>query len=539
LIPVEVAGIGKLEGGTRALLGASILAVEYLALGVSFDGAVLAKQREWWAALYNVGAVFSIGVAVFTAGLLVRGGELLGRIRDACMRLAPLEPRWAVLHAAAFALFTLACSVVFGDAKSSAFGMTVAIAGWLVSGSLTFATLFRFTFGSAWRLVAKALSGLLAAGLVLGLTAWVVGEQSLPLWSWLAGAALHTSAFMLAPFAESVRVVPAETLLGIDDFDVTIAAECSGMENFGATLVFVLGYLYAFRERLRLPRSLLLLPLALVAVWLFNCVRIATLVAIGAYWSPDVALGGFHSKAGWLALCLVALGVVLITRNSPRFAHTTSPVAFTETPTAAYLLPLLTFTGVGLVTELFTTDLDRLYPLRIVAGGAVAWHYRNTYPEILGRVSIWGVAMGVVAFALWVVLSKASDPVVVAGHQRSLEAMSGWSHVSWLAFRVVGAVVVVPVVEELAFRGFLQRRLVAEDFSAVPQGKFTPLSLAVSALAFGMLHPSWVAGFAAGVVYSITCHRSGRLGDAVVAHATTNGLLVVAGLGFGRHELWQ
>jgi CAAX prenyl protease-like protein len=214
-------------------------------------------------------------------------------------------------------------------------------------------------------------------------------------------------------------------------------------------------------------------------------------------------------------------------------------VAFTETPTAAYLLPLLTFTGVGLVTELFTTDLDRLYPLRIVAGGAVAWHYRNTYPEILGRVSIWGVAMGVVAFALWVVLSKASDPVVVAGHQRSLEAMSGWSHVSWLAFRVVGAVVVVPVVEELAFRGFLQRRLVAEDFSAVPQGKFTPLSLAVSALAFGMLHPSWVAGFAAGVVYSITCHRSGRLGDAVVAHATTNGLLVVAGLGFGRHELWQ
>lgn len=509
-------------------------------LGVLFDGTALGQEHGWWSAFGQVGSLVSISAAVFTAGLLIRGRDLLTRLARATEKLGPPEIAWIVAHVVALAGFTAVSSMLFSGDTASSLGVGLTMALWVVAGCASFATLFRATFGSAWYAVARVVFGVLAGGAALGLLAWLAGLRSIPLWDWLAGATLRTSGWLLVPFVESVRVIPEEMLLGIDDFDVTIAAECSGMENLGAVSVFLLGYFYTFREQIRFPQSLLLLPAALVLVFVLNSVRIAALVAVGAYWSSDIALGGFHSKAGWLALCLVALGVVVATRNSPQFARDAPATpSFTDSSTAAYLTPLLAFVGFGLVTELFASQVNWLYPLPVVAASAVAWRYRNAYPPLERGFPIWGVTLGVIAFALWFALAKAPDPAHVAEHELALDSVNDWLRVGWLGFRVLGAVVVVPIVEELAFRGYLQRRLIAEDFGAVPQGKFTPLSLAVSALAFGLLHPSWLAGAAAGVLYSITCYRTGRLRDAIVAHATTNGLLVFAGLGLGRHELWQ
>jgi exosortase E/protease (VPEID-CTERM system) len=526
------------SGLGRALGALFLLAAEYLALAMSFDGTPLTGAQSWWAAFGQVGALVSISVAVFTAGLLVRGRELFLRMREATADLSPLEPRWAVAHGLCFAGFVAVTNRVFGGDRAPSAWMGLTLAAWLAAGGATFATLFRLAFGSAWRPVARVVARLFAAGFVLGLFAWLAGVRSVPLWPWLAGATLHTSSFMLAPFVDSVRVVPQELLLGVNDFDVTVAAACSGLESLGAVSVFLLGYLYTFREQLRFPQSLWLVPAALFAVWIANALRIAILVAIGAYWSPDLALGGFHSKAGWLALCLVALGVVVATRNSPRFARAAPVARFTDSATAAYLLPLLTLVGIGLVTELFTTHVDWLYPLRIVAAAAVAWHYRREYPPPVRRFPGFGLATGVIAFALWLALAD-KHPAALAEHERDLASASAWLRATWLGFRVIGAVAVVPVIEELAFRGFLQRRLIGEDFAAVPQGKFTVLSLGVSALAFGLLHESWLAGALAGVAYSIACYRRGRLEDAVVAHATTNALLVLGSLVFGYRELWH
>ena len=43
---------------------------------------------------------------------------------------------------------------------------------------------------------------------------------------------------------------------------------------------------------------------------------------------------------------------------------------------------------------------------------------------------------------------------------------------------------------------------------------------------FGALHGSFLAGTLAGVAYGLVLLRRGRLIDAVVAHAVTNGLLL-------------
>ncbi|MGB3622163.1 MAG: CPBP family glutamic-type intramembrane protease, partial [Ketobacter sp.] len=46
-----------------------------------------------------------------------------------------------------------------------------------------------------------------------------------------------------------------------------------------------------------------------------------------------------------------------------------------------------------------------------------------------------------------------------------------------------------------------------------------------SSLAFGALHGAWIAGTVAGVVYALVRIRTRHVGDAILAHAITNGLL--------------
>jgi membrane protease YdiL (CAAX protease family) len=52
-----------------------------------------------------------------------------------------------------------------------------------------------------------------------------------------------------------------------------------------------------------------------------------------------------------------------------------------------------------------------------------------------------------------------------------------------------------------------------------------PFAMIVSALAFGALHRSFLAGTLAGAIYGLALLPRGRLADAVIAHAVTNGLL--------------
>ena len=100
----------------------------------------------------------------------------------------------------------------------------------------------------------------------------------------------------------------------------------------------------------------------------------------------------------------------------------------------------------------------------------------------------------------------------------------------WLAMRVAGSVVTVPVAEELAFRGYLTRRLISVDFTSVPLGRFSWPSLMISSAAFGMLHGRWLAGMLVGVLYALALYRKGKLGDSVLGNVDRDLLVVGIGL---------
>ena len=113
----------------------------------------------------------------------------------------------------------------------------------------------------------------------------------------------------------------------------------------------------------------------------------------------------------------------------------------------------------------------------------------------------------------------------------------GWA-AFWLLFRLLGSVVTAPIAEELAFRGYLLRRLISADFDQLRSPRFTWLSFLLSSVLFGALHGRWLAGTVAGMFYAWAMYRRGRVADAIVAHATTNALIAAVVLIFKEWELW-
>jgi CAAX prenyl protease-like protein len=126
-----------------------------------------------------------------------------------------------------------------------------------------------------------------------------------------------------------------------------------------------------------------------------------------------------------------------------------------------------------------------------------------------------------------------------SGMPEKLAAAPAGLRVLWIADRIAGSVLIVPIAEELAYRGYLMRRLVNADFESVPFHAVGWLALSVTAIVFGLAHGAlWLPGIVAGLAYGLLVVRRGHLGEAVAAHALTNALIAVSALQWGQWELW-
>jgi CAAX prenyl protease-like protein len=123
--------------------------------------------------------------------------------------------------------------------------------------------------------------------------------------------------------------------------------------------------------------------------------------------------------------------------------------------------------------------------------------------------------------------------------EAGLAELPYWAAVIWIFFRVAGSVIAVPLAEELAFRGYLIRKLIDRDFENIPLNRFTWLSFLLSSVLFGLLHDRWLAGIIAGMLFALALYRRGQLGDAVVAHVTANALIAAYVLVYSKWALWS
>ena len=168
------------------------------------------------------------------------------------------------------------------------------------------------------------------------------------------------------------------------------------------------------------------------------------------------------------------------------------------------------------------------------------WIFRRRYRDIDWRFGWIGVAAGLFVFLIWIGLDRlVHGSSAGAGMPFELEDAPVELRLTWLATRIAGAVLAVPIAEELAFRGFVLRRLMHADFETVSWRAWNWMAVGGSSFLFGILHGGhWMAGITAGVIYGGVMVRRGRLGDSIAAHAVTNALLAVYVLVAGRWDLW-
>ena len=110
---------------------------------------------------------------------------------------------------------------------------------------------------------------------------------------------------------------------------------------------------------------------------------------------------------------------------------------------------------------------------------------------------------------------------------------------AWLIFRgLVGASLIVPIVEELAFRGLIQSQLQALLNRFQLQNFSTEIALFVTAIMFGVLHSDFLAGTMAGLFFGLAYLERRKIVDAIFAHAITNALLAIYVVYFGYWSYW-
>lgn len=109
-----------------------------------------------------------------------------------------------------------------------------------------------------------------------------------------------------------------------------------------------------------------------------------------------------------------------------------------------------------------------------------------------------------------------------------------------LVLRTARAALLVPVLEELFWRGWLPRWLQNTSFWKVGLGVYTPFVFWSTAVLFALEHGSfWEVGLVCGVVYNWWMRRTRSLGDLILVHAVTNLALSLYVIGSGRWTFWM
>lgn len=530
----------------RLLLACGLLLVEYLIISFFFDAAALLEVKSFGFVLGNLGYVAPVIVLAAAATIAFQGSKLKAAFESVANQFeAPgrVWP-WLILQLLLFGGFFWLTRELFSAVETVQSPSIFWAFGWGIAALCVFLSTvpIALPIQTLGPLLRASASSLLVGGLG-GLLSWFAGNASTHLWRYLGRTTLELVVDLLSYFNTGVQVDRAKLIVGIDPFYVVIDPVCSGFEGIGLITAFLGLYIFVYRRELKFPNVLMIIPIASLIVWGLNVVRIAVLIAIGRWISPEIALGGFHSKAGWVFFCAIALATVFAIQRSTLFSLKTADAdtracdeTKTQNPTAALLVPLLAVIATSLVAGLFvTTGFDILYPLRVFAAAIALFIYRDYYRPLTWSWSWVGPAIGIVVFAIWISMVDAGDASVL--HER-LFALPTWLVIVWILFRVIGSSVTVPIVEELAFRGYLLRRLISKDFESVPKKSFKWIAFLLSSVAFGALHQQYLAGTVAGVFYAYAQYHRGRTTDAIVAHAVTNALIAAYVLFQGQWGLW-
>ena len=221
-------------------------------------------------------------------------------------------------------------------------------------------------------------------------------------------------------------------------------------------------------------------------------------------------------------------------------------------------VPMLVFLGILFLGDLLVPTFGEFgayvaaYVGRtIIVGGLLVW----LWPRLMGDVQ-WthlglGVAFGVLGLVQWVgmdwlilwardtfapseqsplrmvfwLLSGADE---TAGYNLYEKIDAVWLLIPFLAIRLLGPTLVVPVMEELFWRNWLWRGIHApNNYRLARVGEPDVMAFVGTSLAFSVVHPQRLIAVVYGLLMAWLLVKTRSLGAVIVAHAVTNLLLGV------------
>jgi CAAX prenyl protease-like protein len=219
----------------------------------------------------------------------------------------------------------------------------------------------------------------------------------------------------------------------------------------------------------------------------------------------------------------------------------------------AYILPFALYVIMTMFESSVWTGLSYEFvcSLKGFLATAAAWSFRKYYPAFSMK-GLWiAIAAGILGCFVWIVLERAQRWIPGNDLLKALLLQtdragynpfaSGWPSIpsiSFLAIRLIELIVIVPIIEEMFWRGFVARFILAEDFPSVPQGKFTVVSFLIVTFGFATTHPELLSAITWCAMINWLYWKTKNLWACVFMHAVTNGLLGAYILTTGAWRLW-
>lgn len=200
-----------------------------------------------------------------------------------------------------------------------------------------------------------------------------------------------------------------------------------------------------------------------------------------------------------------------------------------------WVLPMALFLAANVAEGRLPRDLyPAVYLAKVVVVAAAliwaspAWRARLRWET---RPALLGIAAGVVGIVLWIAVER----FIPYPHIGSREAYDPFREIAQPALRTVfvigrflGLAALVPVMEEVFWRGFGLRYATDQDrWADLPLDKFSLAAAGIVSAVFAFVHPEWLSGALYAVGIAALLKKTGSLLACVLAHGVTNLLLGV------------
>ena len=213
-------------------------------------------------------------------------------------------------------------------------------------------------------------------------------------------------------------------------------------------------------------------------------------------------------------------------------------IHYLRRPYIPYIIPFAIFGFCTYLLPLFHFSIPQIYFIKTVLVAAGLIYFQKTYKREIKFTFSWlAVLSGIFVFLIWV-LPEGFYPQIGYSEFNPYDNANGYGVYLAIAFRIIGASLVVPLMEELFWRSFALRFAIDSDFKSIPLGQFSWFSFIFISLLFGFEHHRWLVGIFAGMVYAGILYHRKNLFDPILSHGITNLSLGIYVLASNNWSFW-